>query len=105
MFYLFRQNNSGGRFHPPAVIVAVESNSPQEANRIAEANGLYFNGVDNDLDCSCCGDRWYPIWGEDNTSDGYTIVTTEGEVTEIAADRANWAEEDNIPAILFIKKT
>lgn len=40
MFYTFAQNNSGGSFV------------------IAESIGIYFDGVECDLDCECCGDRW-----------------------------------------------
>lgn len=58
MFYEYRQNNSGGRFLAPAVRVFVEADTPDEADTIAEWNGLYFDGVDGGRDCPCCGDRW-----------------------------------------------
>ena len=62
--YLFHQNNSGGVFViddklcPRVYIKAV---SAEEANKKAEEIGIYFNGVINDIDCPCCGDRWYPV--------------------------------------------
>ena len=61
MFYEFRQNNSGGVFHLPAIQVFIEADSMDEANRIAERNGLYFDGAGSGRDCLCCGDRWYPV--------------------------------------------
>lgn len=62
-FYEFDQNNSGGGFvideevgiGPRVWIQAFDAN---EANVIAERLGLYFDGVDDDMDCECCGDRW-----------------------------------------------
>ena len=43
-----------------AEFVIVEASSHDEANRIAEDIGLYFNGVEDGRDCDCCGERWYP---------------------------------------------
>jgi hypothetical protein len=64
MFYEFRQNNSGGSFVGP-VLVIVEATSPAEANEIAQEKAdVYFDGCARDLDCDCCGDRWYPLWDE-----------------------------------------
>lgn len=59
MFYEFRQNNTGGSFVGP-VLVIVEASSPAEANEIAqEKSSVYFDGIDQGYDCECCGDRWY----------------------------------------------
>ena len=58
MFYTYRQNNSGGSFCGPAMYVIIEATSENEANRLAEDLGLYFDGAG---DCECCGNRWsYP---------------------------------------------
>lgn len=64
-FYCFVQNNSGGHFvfdkeRGLTHFVVIEATSPAEANHRAKNIGIYFDGCDNDLDCSCCGDRWYP---------------------------------------------
>lgn len=64
-YYHFRQNNSGGDFvvDPTRGLgphVWIEADSTHEANEIADRIGIYFNGVDADIDCPCCGDRWYP---------------------------------------------
>lgn len=67
MFYRFNQNNSGGCFHADdrvCIHVIVEAHCAAEANDRAESLGIYFNGVEDDRDCACCGDRWYPAWGQ-----------------------------------------
>ncbi len=63
-FYLFNQNNSGGSFHVNDRVchyVIIEATSASDANRKAMDIGIYFNGVQYDRDCSCCGDRWYSV--------------------------------------------
>ena len=59
-FYHYYQNNSFGKFIGPRSVV-IEADDHTEANTIAEANGLYFDGVakDGESDCPCCGDRWH----------------------------------------------
>ena len=67
MFYHFNQNNSGGWYHNNEDLchhVIIEAENAAEANELAESIGIYFNGVEDDLDCSCCGDRWCPVWGQ-----------------------------------------
>lgn len=59
-YWSFRQNNSGGVFHGPAVNVVVKADDAAHANLIASGiSGVYFDGCENDVDCPCCGDRWY----------------------------------------------
>lgn len=65
-FYLFVQNNSGGQFIVDETegigeYVIIEAYSSVEANDIAEKKGIYFNGCDDGVDCSCCGDRWHQV--------------------------------------------
>lgn len=65
-FFTFNQNNSGGRFvvdksEGICECVIIEAKNAEQANEIAEKIGIYFNGVDNDRDCPCCGDRWYDV--------------------------------------------
>lgn len=65
MFYTYSQNNSGGSFDydPYAGIshyVIIEADTAERADARALEIGLYFDGVENDYDCDCCGDRWYP---------------------------------------------
>ena len=68
MFYTFRQNNSGGFFSGPQFVI-IEADSAEEANAIAEENDIYFHGVSRGLDCSCCGDRWYPVYEGDGDNE------------------------------------
>lgn len=59
-FFHFDQNNSGGSFdfelNKISHHVIIEAINADHANFLAEEIGLYFNG--------CCGDRWYPAYGE-----------------------------------------
>lgn len=60
-FYIFTQNNSGGRFIADSKLchhLVIEAESEKEAIQRAEELGVYFDGVENDIDCECCGDRW-----------------------------------------------
>lgn len=63
-FYQFRQNNSGGNFqvdHQVCHRLIIEAYSETHAISKAESLGCYWDGVSNGIDCSCCGDRWYPF--------------------------------------------
>ena len=78
-FYHFSQNNSGGGFHfePDRGIsahVIIEAKDENEAVDRAERIGLYFDGVEDDLDCECCGDRWDRPWSGDLVPTAYYPV-------------------------------
>lgn len=63
-FYTFWQNNSGGVYHEDGAVeevVIVEADTAADANVEACNIGVYFNGVEKDIDCECCGDRWSPV--------------------------------------------
>jgi len=63
-FYLFSQSNPGGYFisnDQVDEIVIIHAESATEANSKAQEIGIYFNGVGNGIDCSCCNDRWEPV--------------------------------------------
>lgn len=60
-WYKFSQNNSGGKVKGP-LQVWVEAYDRDDANYFAEKEGtIYFDGVANGNDCSCCGDRWHRV--------------------------------------------
>lgn len=62
MFYEFDQNNSGGEFEVDENLcqtVIIEADSLEEAEKKAFSMGIYYDGVDEGIDCPCCGDRWY----------------------------------------------
>ena len=62
MFYVFHQNNSGGYFTEPAKnIIVKDAGDSEQATEVALKAGIYFNGIAAGLDCSCCGDRWFPM--------------------------------------------
>lgn len=61
-FYEISQNNSGGSFDTDEKVchrLFIEAKSVEQAIEIAENLGCYWNGCENGMDCSCCGDRWY----------------------------------------------
>jgi hypothetical protein len=67
-FYHYDQNNSGGSFEVNDNVsynVFIEANSASEADARAEEIGIYFDGCDKDMDCPCCGDRWYSAHGKE----------------------------------------
>jgi hypothetical protein len=62
-FFTFYQNNSGGHFKCNKEkgitrYVIIEAVDASHASSRGEDIGLYFDGVANDIDCACCGDRW-----------------------------------------------
>lgn len=51
-FYIFDQNNSGGYWDKVlGYVVIIEAETPEKANEKAEEIGIYFDGVENDIDC------------------------------------------------------
>lgn len=86
-FFTFSQNNSGGVFDVNketgiGEYVIVEAADYNEANARAESIGLYFDGVAGDMDCECCGDRWYSQWSDDKGNDVPSIYDTPVEESE-----------------------
>lgn len=90
MFYEFKQNNSGGYFEVNNNVcnrLIIESNNEFEAVEKAEILGVYFDGVENQRDCSCCGDRWYQpelIEMDEIKENGYWLTTK---------DKKRWKEK------------
>lgn len=72
MFFMFRQVNSGGSFVVDDKVkefVIIEENDYKAANAKAEEIGLYFDGAEKGVDCSCCGDRWHPLQSDSDGAD------------------------------------
>lgn len=68
IFFEFDQNNSGGHFeiddeHGIGPRVWIEAVDVAHATAIAESIGIYFDGVEQEIDCECCGDRWNRPYG------------------------------------------
>lgn len=98
MFFTYRQNNSGGSwsFSKDKVTqyVIIEADTTREANILAKAVGIYFNGVEDYLDCDCCGDRWSKAW-----DDGDKVPSIYGTPVEVWAStkeryHSNWMDEN-----------
>lgn len=61
MWYEFSQNNSGGSLTEDNNLchrLFIEARNVAKAKEKAIRLGVYFQGVDDGIDCSCCGDRW-----------------------------------------------
>jgi hypothetical protein len=75
-FFHFDQNNSGGGYDADenvAQLVVIEAPNANAANIIAQEIGIYFDGIDNGMDCECCGNRWsraYDGEGESAPNEG-----------------------------------
>lgn len=70
-FFHFDQNNSGGSYDADenvAPLVIIEAVDDDAANDKAEEIGIYFNGVEDERDCECCGDRWWRVEGKGESS-------------------------------------
>jgi hypothetical protein len=83
-FFTYNQNNSGGSFvvnDRVAHYVIIEAVDADAADRKAEEIGIYFYGVENDMDCPCCGDRWSLAWDGDESPSIY------GEDPEVHGER------------------
>ena len=69
-WFEYRQNNSGGSFvsnDEVSHFVFIQAESTDAANKKAEEVGIYFDGCDKGWDCDCCGDRWYPSHGHEDS--------------------------------------
>lgn len=63
MFFNYNQNNSYGTFdfnkeNGITHHVIIEADNNAEADSLAQEIGIYFEGIDREIDCSCCGNRW-----------------------------------------------
>jgi hypothetical protein len=90
-FYIFNQNNSGGRWRIDlkngiSHIVIIEAKNAKEANSRAVSAGVYFDGVEDGSDCECCGDRWSRVrdddWDYKNTLEEIVMELNRCEYTK-----------------------
>lgn len=82
-FYEYNQNNSGGSFTVNKELahrVFIEAENRERADEIAFGLGIYFNGVNDGVDCRCCGDRW-------NTPDELVFPYRYGTFTKERAEK------------------
>ncbi len=106
-FYTFMQNNSGGHFSFDEKLgithfVIIEGDSEEEAEDKAKCIGIYYDGVDDGLDCPCCGDRWYRP--EDGADEPAIYGTKVLDVTTDSVNKAiayRWMEPGKEACILY----
>jgi hypothetical protein len=92
-FYRYLQSNPGGNFlKDMPLCIIIQAPSAVVADKIAEANGVYFDGIMNRIDCECCNDRWHRAeeWnaeyeiGAEEIEDKYTkIIYASGVLKEL----------------------
>lgn len=96
MFYHYRQNNSGGGFEGPAINVIVEALEAGEADSRAKEVGVYFDGCADGIDCSCCGDRWYPTYDKGNED-----PSIYGQPVIAGGNYSSIVGNDGVPSVLI----
>ena len=65
-FFEYGQNNSGGQHVVTdrlCGLVIIEAESASAADDKLLSMGGYFDGVEDGMDCECCGDRWNRAYG------------------------------------------
>ena len=90
-YWVYNQNNSGGSHIKPAIVVYIEAETPEEADTIAQDNGIYFDPL-YERDCECCGTRW---------DEAYISVN---EIPKPSEFDLMFAKSDGIPVQLVIGK-
>jgi hypothetical protein len=92
LFFRYHQNNTGGYYNCsyPSVarVVIVEAKNSEEADRIAEDSGLYFDGSG---DCRCCGKRWSQNWEDGTETPSNYGTPIEEEYKEVFSEK-DWEE-------------
>jgi len=89
MFYTFTQNNSGGfdiRNDYISEYVIVEGDDYSDIIHRALDVGIYFNGVRENIDCECCGDRWSKPSDDDDLD---TVPAVYGKSVKPLVDKSN----------------
>lgn len=91
-FFEFSQNNTGGSFDVDDKLthrVLIEADTAEEATAKAEELGMYWDGVENGMDCECCGDRWYRPWSDDGKVFPYRYGSMTRPEAESVAEKYN----------------
>ena len=92
-WYTFRQNNSGGRFSDPAMVIAIEAHNEAAAKFKAP-----LCGVDESAPyCPCCGERWY--LGRCEEHDAKPSL---GDVVGTEWERFYAPLKNGVPRILYV---
>lgn len=94
-WYEFTQNNTGGSFEVNDDVthrLFIEADTKTIAEEKAFRLGVYYNGVDDGIDCGCCGDRWYGC--DEVELPHYSGADTVEESAQWLADQYGWCEPD-----------
>lgn len=92
LYYLFRQGRNRGHYditENVAPMVVVQEHDPIKANFTALTKGIYFDGIDKGIDCSCCEDRWVPLKTKDK---GYPMPSI--GYSDLVSYLKDWVEND-----------
>ena len=84
-FYIYVQRNTEGYYDGPHYII-VRAKDCKEANQKAEGIGVYFDGVEEGIDCPCCGDRWAEMTELDEKYGDNVKNSLEGALEEVAKE-------------------
>ena len=93
-FFHYRQNNSGGFFDCDDNVnkhVIIEATDAAHADNRAQEIGIYFDGVDRNIDCECCGDRWHEAY-----YDGDPTPQAYGETIEFSQLQLSCNDKQNL---------
>jgi hypothetical protein len=101
-YFKFRQNNSFGHF-VGTPLVFVQADNADDANRIAQDHGVYFNGVADGIDCDCCGDRWYPVHDDDGQDTPVAMVYSPAAGDYVDVTFADGDSYDNFGDVHIVK--
>lgn len=99
-WWMFTQNNPGGVYKGPAMIVVVSADTAYQANDKVEDVGVYFDGVATYSDCECCGDRWGRVFGREDFNE-------KERAEKYISENYEWmklrGQEDNVPFVLWVE--
>lgn len=96
-WFEFTQNNSYGRFLVDDKVchrLLIEAESFNDAVKKAEELGCYWDGVDEGIDCPCCGDRWNKWDDEPINLDTLQKLYSIEEYAQYLADTYGWTTPD-----------
>lgn len=102
-WYRWDQNNTGGHFDVDGNLchrLFIEADTYEEAEQKALDLGVYYNGCEDDLDCPCCGDRWYSgdeVKLQKNGTYKYTpdmVFACIEDYVQYLADEYGWTDPD-----------